>query len=51
MENKRDAPRKSFAETREHWPIMSLYERFEQIVAIILSLMISVVHRLSAPAA
>ena len=43
MENKRHAPRKVLAETREHWPIMSLYERFEQIVAIVLSLVISVV--------
>ena len=43
MENKRHAPRKFFAETREHWPIMSVYERFEQIVAIVLSLVISVV--------
>ena len=42
MENKRAAPRKLFAETREHWPIMSVYERFEQIVAIVLSLVISV---------
>jgi uncharacterized membrane protein (DUF373 family) len=43
MESKRHAPRKFFAETREHWPIMSLYERFEQIVAIVLSLVISLV--------
>ena len=43
MENKRRALRKFFAETREHWPIMSVYERFEQIVAIVLSLVISVV--------
>jgi len=43
MENKRHAPRKFLAETREHWPIMSVYERFEQIVAIVLSLVISVV--------
>src|SRR5678815_4203063 len=43
MENDRHAPRKFFAETRERWPIMSFYERFEQIVAIVLSLVISVV--------
>ena len=43
MENRRPAPRKFFAETREHWPIMSVYERFEQIVAVVLSLVISVV--------
>lgn len=43
MESKRHAPRKFLAETREQWPIMSVYERFEQIVAIILSLVISMV--------
>jgi uncharacterized membrane protein (DUF373 family) len=43
MENKRRAPRRFFAETFEHWPIMSVYERFEQIVAVVLSLVISVV--------
>ncbi len=43
MENKRHAPWTLFADTRKHWPIMSLYERFEQIVAIILSLVIAVV--------
>jgi hypothetical protein len=46
MESKRHVPRKFFAETREHWPIMSVYERFEQIVAIILSLVIA--HRAGA---
>ena len=30
-------------ETREQWPLMSLYDRFEQIVAIVLSLVIAVV--------
>jgi hypothetical protein len=34
MENKRHTSRIFFAETREQWPIMSVYERFEQIVAI-----------------
>ena len=43
MKNNRPAPRKFFAETREHCPIMSVNERFEQIVAIVLSLVISVV--------
>jgi len=37
------ASRKLLAETREQWPLMSLYERFEQIVAIVLSLVIAVV--------
>jgi uncharacterized membrane protein (DUF373 family) len=42
MQIKRQVP-KFFAETREHWPILSLYERFEQVVAIVLSLVIAVV--------
>ncbi|MET0858208.1 MAG: phosphate-starvation-inducible PsiE family protein [Telluria sp.] len=35
--------RKLFAETRQQWAIMTLYERFEQVVAIILSLVIALV--------
>ena len=31
------------AETREQWPIMSLYERFEQVVAIVLSLVVAII--------
>jgi uncharacterized membrane protein (DUF373 family) len=34
---------KFFGETREHWPLMSFYERFEQVVAIVLSLVVAVV--------
>jgi uncharacterized membrane protein (DUF373 family) len=43
MDTQHRAPRRVFAETREHWPIMSVYERFEQVVAIILSLVIAIV--------
>ena len=43
MAIKRHASRKLLAETREQWPLMSLYERFEQLVAIVLSLVIAVV--------
>ena len=32
-----------FDETRRYWPIMTAYERFEQIVAFVLSLLIAVV--------
>ncbi len=32
-----------FTETRKHWPVMTFYERFEQVVAIILSFAIAVV--------
>jgi Phosphate-starvation-inducible E family len=35
--------RKLLAETREQWPLMSLYDRFEQVVAVVLSLVIAVV--------
>lgn len=35
--------RKFFDETRAWWSLMSLYERFEQIVAIVLSLIIAAV--------
>ena len=40
---KRHASPKLLADTREHWPLMSLYERFEQVVAIVLSHVIAVV--------
>lgn len=43
MESERRASRTLLADTRAHWPIMSLYERFEQVVAIVLSLVIAVV--------
>ncbi len=32
-----------FAETRKHWPVMTFYERFEQVIAIILSFVIAIV--------
>jgi uncharacterized membrane protein (DUF373 family) len=43
MAIKRYVSQKLLAETREQWPLMSLYQRFEQVVAIVLSLVISVV--------
>jgi uncharacterized membrane protein (DUF373 family) len=43
MDSKQHAPRRFFAETRKHWPIMSFYERFEQVVAIVLSFVIAVI--------
>ena len=36
-------PSRLLGETREQWPLMSLYDRFEQVVAIVLSLVIAVV--------
>ena len=43
MENKHRTSHKLLAETREQWPLLSLYERFEQVVAIVLSLVIALV--------
>ena len=43
MDSDHRAPRSFFSETREHWPLMSVYERFEQVVAIILSFVIATV--------
>ena len=43
MAIKNAAPVKLFAETRERWSLMSLYERFEQAVAIVLSLVMAAV--------
>jgi uncharacterized membrane protein (DUF373 family) len=43
MEADRTSVTKIFAETRRNWPLMTVYERFEQIVTLILSLVIVVV--------
>jgi uncharacterized membrane protein (DUF373 family) len=43
MATKSGISRRLLAETRQQWPLMSLYERFEQVVAIVLSLVIAVV--------
>jgi hypothetical protein len=43
MAIKRHGAQKVLPETREQWPLMSLYERFEQVVAIVLSLVIAAV--------
>lgn len=43
MDTNQHAPRSLFADTREHWPIMSVYERFEQVAAVVLSAVIAVV--------
>lgn len=34
---------RAFRETRDRWPLMTMYERFEQVVALALSLIIAVV--------
>jgi hypothetical protein len=38
MANERGGPRRLFEETRQQWPLRSPYERFEQVVAIVLGL-------------
>jgi uncharacterized membrane protein (DUF373 family) len=43
MAIKRRASQNLLGETRDQWPLMSLYERFEQVVAIVLALVIAVV--------
>jgi len=43
MATKTSFSQKILAETRVHWSLMSLYERFEQIVALVLSLVIALV--------
>ena len=43
MEADRTSVTRIFAETRRNWPLMTVYERFEQIVTLILSLVIVVV--------
>jgi uncharacterized membrane protein (DUF373 family) len=43
MATRHPAPQRLLAETRDQWPLMSLYERFEQVVAIVLSLVIAAV--------
>ena len=43
MATKRQTPQKLLAETREQWRLLTLYERFEQVVAIVLSLVIAMV--------
>ena len=44
MMRKRDSFFKClFQETKEHWPTLNIYERFEQVVALVLALVISVV--------
>jgi len=34
---------KLFPETRTHWPDLSTYERFEQVTAIFLSIVVSLI--------
>ena len=43
MDAERSSVGQVFRETRDRWPLLTAYERFEQIVAIALSLIIAVV--------
>jgi uncharacterized membrane protein (DUF373 family) len=43
MSADRKSPPRPFEDTRERWPLMTVYERFEQIVTIVLSFIIALV--------
>ena len=43
MEVDRSLTARLFRETRDRWPLMTAYERFEQVVALVLSFIIAVV--------
>lgn len=43
MEADRSWIARLFRETRDRWPLMTVYERFEQVVALVLSFIIAVV--------
>ena len=43
METDRSSVARAFRETRERWPLMTAYERFEQVIALALSFIIAVV--------
>jgi hypothetical protein len=43
MEADRSSVARAFRETRDHWPLMTAYERFEQVIALALSFIVAVV--------
>jgi uncharacterized membrane protein (DUF373 family) len=43
MEADRSATTRLFRETRDRWPLMTAYERFEQVVSLVLSFIIAAV--------
>ena len=43
METDRSSVARTFRETRDRWPLMTAYERFEQVIALALSFIIAVV--------
>ena len=43
MEADRSSVARAFRETRDRWPLMTAYERFEQVIALALSFIIAVV--------
>ena len=42
METDRRSTTRLFPETRDRWPVMTAYERFEQVVALVLSFIVAV---------
>jgi uncharacterized membrane protein (DUF373 family) len=43
MEPDRNSVARAYRETRDHWPLMTAYERFEQVIALALSFIVAVV--------
>jgi len=43
MEADRSSVARAFRETRDRWPLMTAYERFEQVIALALSFIVAVV--------
>ena len=43
METDRSSTARAFRETRDRWPLMTVYERFEPVIVLALSLLIAVV--------
>ncbi len=43
MNNIEDRTERSKSDTRQYWPVMTFYERFEHVVSLILSVIISII--------
>jgi uncharacterized membrane protein (DUF373 family) len=43
VDDDRTSPKRTLQETRRYWPIMTAYQRFEEIVALVLSVVIAIV--------
>lgn len=43
MDSRHSPARRSMKEVREHWPLLTFYQRFEMVVAIVLSLIVTLI--------